>query len=148
MSREHTYTVNELLEFIETYFKVNPYKRSGDSLITSEYSIVDTDIEIKIQYFEKDMKVFHLCLYTFAGGWEQKRHYLIIEMDVLEKENKLDYFLYTPNTKYTDMYQLKNQGFLPTITKEEIFSKIINFFKLTCKKSEQLRDIKLLELGI
>jgi hypothetical protein len=42
---------------------------------------------------------------------------------------------------------LKKEGALPEITKEEIFGKIHQFFKLTCKK-EQLRDINLIELGI
>lgn len=147
MSREYTYTLNELIEFIERYFEVNHYKRRGDSLITSEFSISNTDIDMVLQYFDKDMKVFDICLSTFAGGWKHKRKYMKIQMDVCEKENKYDYWLQTPEIPYCDMYSLKKVGALPEITKEEIFGKINEFFKLTCKK-EQLRDIKLTELGI
>lgn len=147
MSREYTYTLNELIEFIERYFEVNHYKRRGDGLITSEFSISNTDIDMLLQYFDKDMKVFDICLSTFAGGWENKRSSMIIEMDVCEKENKYTYWLQTPDKPYCDMYSLKKVGALPEITKEEIFGKINEFFKLTCKK-EQLRDIKLTELGI
>lgn len=148
MSREYTYTVSELIEFIESYnLKVYFSKRSGFNLITGEFMIVDTDIDIRFQYFEKDMKVFNINFTTFAGGWSHKRHSMIIEMDVLEKENKLDYFLHTPDKKYVDMYQLKSEGLLPVITKEDIFPNIINFIKMTCKK-DQLRDIVMCELGI
>jgi len=147
MSREYTYTVDEIIEFIERYFEVNHYKRRGDGLITSEFSISNTDIDMVLQYFDKDMKVFDICLSTFAGGWEHKRKYMKIQMDVCEKENKYDYWLQTPEIPYCDMYSLKKLGALPEITKEEIFGKINEFFKLTCKK-EQLRDIKLTELGI
>lgn len=147
MSREYTYTVDEIIEFIERYFEVNHYKRRGDGLITSEFSISNTDIDMVLQYFDKDMKVFDICLSTFAGGWEHKRKYMKIQMDVCEKENKYDYWLQTPEIPYCDMYSLKKLVALPEITKEEIFGKINEFFKLTCKK-EQLRDIKLTELGI
>ena len=147
MSREYTYTLNELIEFIERYFEVNHYKRRGDNLITSEFSINNTDIDMVLKYFDKDMKVFDISMCTFSGGWEYKRTSMIIEMDVCEKENKYDYWLQTPEIPYIDMYSLKKVGKLPEIAKEEIFEKIVDFFKLTCKK-EQLRDIKLLELGI
>jgi len=147
MSREYTYTVDEIIEFIERYFEVNHYKRRGDGLITSEFSISNTDIDMVLQYFDKDMKVFDICLSTFAGGWEYKRKWMKIKMDVCEKENKYDYWLQTPDIPYIDMYSLKKEGSLPEITKEEIFDKINEFFKLTCKK-EQLRDINLIELGI
>ena len=147
VSRNYTYTVNEIIEFIERYFEVNHYKRRGDSLITSEFSISNTDIDMVLQYFDKDMKVFDICLSTFAGGWEHKRKYMKIQMDVCEKENKYDYWLQTPEILYIDMYSLKKEGALPEITKEEIFDKINQFFKLTCNK-EQLRDINLIELGI
>jgi hypothetical protein len=147
MSREYTYTLNELIEFIERYFEVNHYKRRGDNLITSEFSITNTDIDMVLKYFDKDMKVFDISMCTFSGGWEYKRTSMIIEMDVCEKENKYTYWLQTPDKPYIDRYQLKSQGQLDEITKEEIFNKIVHFFKLTCKK-EQLRDIKLLELGI
>jgi len=147
MSRNYTYTVNEIIEFVEKYFEVNHYKRRGDSLITSEFSISNTDIDMVLQYFDKDMKVFDICLSTFAGGWEHKRKYMKIQMDVCEKENKYDYWLQTPEILYIDMYSLKKEGALPEITKEEIFDKINQFFKLTCNK-EQLRDINLIELGI
>lgn len=147
MSREYTYTLNELIEFIERYFEVNHYKRRGDNLITSEFSITNTDIDMVLKYFDKDMKVFDISMCTFSGGWEYKRTSMIIEMDVCEKENKYDYWLQTPEIPYIDMYSLKKVGKLPEIAKEEIFEKIVDFFKLTCKK-EQLRDIKLLELGI
>ena len=147
MSREYTYTVDEIIEFIERYFEVNHYKRRGDGLITSEFSISNTDIDMVLQYFDKDMKVFDICLSTFSGGWEYKRKWMKIQMDVCEKENKYDYWLQTPDIPYIDMYSLKKEGSLPEITKEEIFDKIHQFFKLTCNK-EQLRDINLIELGI
>ena len=147
ISRDYTYTINEIIDFVERYFEVNHYKRRGDGLITSEFSISNTDIDMVLQYFDKDMKVFDICLSTFAGGWEHKRKYMKIQMDVCEKENKYDYWLQTPEIPYCDMYSLKKLGALPEITKEEIFGKINEFFKLTCKK-EQLRDIKLTELGI
>lgn len=147
ISRSYTYTVDEIIEFIEKYFEVNHYKRRGDSLITSEFSISNTDIDMVLQYFDKDMKVFDISLSTFAGGWEYKKKWMKIKMDVCEKENKYDYWLQTPEIPYIDMYSLKKVGALPEITKEEIFDKIHQFFKLTCKK-EQLRDINLIELGI
>lgn len=147
ISRGHTYTVDEVIEFVEKYFQVNHYKRRGDGLITSEFSISNTDIDMVLQYFDKDMKVFDISMCTFNGGWEYKRKYLKIQMDVCEKENKYDYWLQTPEIPYIDMYSLKKVGALPEITKEEIFDKIIQFFKLTCDK-EQLRDINLIDLGI
>jgi len=147
VSRNYTYTVNEIIEFIERYFEVNHYKKRGDSLITSEFSITNTDIDMVLKYFDKDMKVFDINMYTFAGGWENKRTSMIIEMDVCEKENKYTYWLQTPDKPYIDRYQSKSEGQLNEITKEEIFGKINEFFNLTCKK-EQLRDMKLTELGI
>jgi hypothetical protein len=147
VSRNYTYTVNELIEFIEKYFGVSYYKQTGNILITTEFLINDTDIELIIKYFDTDMKVFDIAMYTFAGGWENKRSSMIIEMDVCEKENKYTYWLQTPDKPYIDRYQLKSEGQLDEITKEEIFGKINEFFNLTCKK-EQLRDIKLTELGI
>jgi hypothetical protein len=147
VSRNYTYSVDEIIKFVEKYFEVNHYKRRGDGLITSEFSITNTDIDMVLQYFDKDMKVFDICLSTFAGGWEHKRKWMKIQMDVCEKENKYDYWLQTPEIPYCDMYSLKKVGALPEITKEEIFDKIHQFFKLTCKK-EQLRDINLIELGI
>lgn len=145
--REHTYTLNELIELIEKYFPVNFYKQRGNHLITCEYLIVDTDIELVVQYFDTDMRVFDIKMYTFAGGWDHKRSSVIIEMDVCEKENKYNYWLHTPDKPYIDRYQLKKEGLLDEITKEEIFNKIIKFFNLTCNKS-QLRDIKLKNLGV
>lgn len=145
--RNYTYTVSELIEFIEKYFQVNYYKRSGNSLITSEFMISNTDIELILKYFDKDMKVFDICLYTFSGGWEHKRKCMKIQMDVCEKENKYDYWLQTPGEPYIDMYSLRESGKLPEITKEEIFDKITDFFNRTCDK-EQLRDIKFNHLGI
>jgi len=147
ISRNYTYSVDEIIKFVEKYFEVNHYKRRGDGLITSEFSITNTDIDMVLQYFDKDMKVFDICLSTFSGGWEHKRKWMKIQMDVCEKENKYDYWLQTPEIPYIDMYSLKKSGALPEITKEEIFGKIHQFFKLTCKK-EQLRDINLIELGI
>jgi hypothetical protein len=147
ISRNYTYTIDEIIQFVEKYFEVNHYKRRGDGLITSEFSISNTDIDMVLQYFDKDMKVFDISMYTFAGGWETKRKCMKIQMDVCEKENKYDYWLQTPDIPYIDMYSLKKEGALPEITKEEIFDKITDFFKLTCKK-EQLRDINLIELGI
>lgn len=147
VSRNYTYTLDEIIEFIERYFEVNHYKRRGDGLITSEFSINNTDIDMVLQYFDSDMKVFEITMYTFSNGFEYKRKCMKIQMDVCEKENKYDYWLQTPDIPYIDMYSLKKEGALPEITKEEIFDKIHQFFKLTCKK-EQLRDIKLTELGI
>lgn len=147
ISRDYTYTLNELIEFIEKYFGVTYYKQSGRGLITTDFLIDDTDIELVVKYFDKDMKVFDITMYTFAGGWEHKRKCMKIQMDVCEKENKYDYWLQTPEITYIDMYSLKKEGALPEITKEEIFDKIHQFFKLTCNK-EQLRDINLIELGI
>jgi hypothetical protein len=147
MSRNYTYTVDEIIQFIEKYFVVNYYKQTGSGLITTDFLINDTDIELRIKYFDSDMKVFEIHLSTFAGGWEYKRKWMKIQMDVCEKENKYDYWLQTPEIPYCDMYSLKKVGALPEITKEEIFDKIHQFFKLTCKK-EQLRDINLIELGI
>lgn len=145
MSREYTYTLDELIELIERYFEVNHYKRRGDNLITSEFSIVDTDIDLIVKYFDKDMRVFDINMTTFAGGWEYKRTSMIIEMDVCEKENKYTYWLQTPDKPYIDRHQLKSEGQLDEITKEQIFDNIVNFFKLTCKK-DQLRDIKLRDI--
>jgi len=147
IKRHYTYTVDEIIDFVEKYFQAHHYKRRGNSLITSEYSIVDTDIDIILQYFDEDMRVFDITFTTFAGGWEYKRKCMKIKMDVCEKENKYDYWLQTPDIPYIDMYSLKSEGVLPEITKEEIFDKIHNFFMIACKK-EQLRDIKLIELGI
>ena len=145
--RNYTYTLSELIEFIEKYFQVNYCRRIGNSLITSEFMISNTDIELVLKYFDKDMKVFDINFYTFSGGWDYKRTCMIIQMDVCEKENKYYYWLQTPGEPYIDMYSLKESGKLPEITKEEIFNKIIDFFNRTCDK-EQLRDIKLTELGI
>jgi hypothetical protein len=147
INRNYTYTVDEIIQFVEKYFEVNHYKRIGNNLITSEFSITNTDIDMVLKYFDKDMKVFDISMYTFSGGWEYKRTSMIIEMDVCEKGNKYDYWLNTPDKPYIDMYSLKKEGLLPEITKEEIFDKIVHFFKLTCSK-EQLRDINLIELGI
>ena len=147
MSREYTYTLNEFIEFIERYFPVNHYKRRGNNLITSEFSIVNTDIDLVVKYFDKDMRVFDINMTTFAGGWENKRSSMIIEMDVCEEENKYTYWIQTPDKPYIDRYQLKSEGQLDEITKEQIFNKIIYFFNRTCNK-EQLRDIKLIDLGI
>ena len=96
-------------------------------------------------YFDKDMKVFDISFSTFAGGWAYKRKCMKIQMDVCEKENKYDYWLQTPDIPYIDMYSLKKEGILPEITKEEIFDKIIHFFKIACNK-KQIRDIILTEL--
>ena len=145
VSRNYTYTLDEIVDFIEKYFEVNHYKRNGDSLITSEFSIVNTDIDMTLQYFDKDMKVFDISFSTFAGGWEYKRKWMKIQMDVCEKENKYDFWLQTPDIPYIDIYSLKKEGILPEITKEEIFDKIIHFFKIACNK-KQIRDIILTEL--
>ncbi len=142
---KYTYTLNELIEFIEKYFSVNYYKQTGNGLKTTEFLINDTDIQLVVKYFDEDMKVFDITMYTFAGGWEHKRNCMKIVMDVCEKENKYDYWLQTPGIPYIDMYSLKKAGTLPDITKEEIFDKIIDFFIKVCDKN-QIRDIKLKKL--
>lgn len=147
MNRNYAYTVNEIIEFIEKYFQVNHYKNYGNNLITSEFSIINTDIDIILKYFDNDMRVFDITMFTVSGGWEYKRTYMRIEMDVCEKQNRYDYWLQNPGDISIDMYSLKKSGVLPEITKEEIFDKILDFFNRTCKK-EQLRDIKLVSLGI
>jgi len=148
IKRHYTYTVDEIIDFVEKYFEVYHYKISGNCLITTIYSIVDTDIDIELMYFDDDMKVFEIHLSTFAGGWTHKRKWMKIKMDVCEKENKYDYWLQTPEIPYIDMYSLKKEGALPEITKEEIFDKILNFFKIACDKEKHKRHINLIELGI
>ena len=142
MKRNHSYTVEELLEFININFETYHCTKIGLGLIKSTYDLKNSDIELVIKYFDDDRKVFYISLSTICNYWYHKRTYLIFEIDVTEKENKWYHKLTKPDNGSGLIDEYINIRDTPSITKEDIFDKIFEFFTIVSSK-EDVRNIKI-----